>query len=65
MKYNLELTAEECQALAGLLTCCVEEMRTEIHHTENLDYKEELKQRKEMILSLLERVQAQLEIHAA
>lgn len=61
MKYILELTAEESRMLAQLLTCCAEELKSEIYHTENLDYKEDLKQRKEMVLMLLERIQAQIE----
>jgi len=61
MKYTLELSAEECRVLAQLLTCCAEDLKSEIYHTENLDYKEDLKQRKERILLLLERIQAQIE----
>ena len=52
--YTLNLTPEETQTLVELLECSALELRSEIVHTENYCYKKTLKDRKEMILNLLQ-----------
>jgi len=53
----VELSGEEKELLIGLLENEFEEIRSEIHHTRNLDYKNGLKQREKLIQNLLGRLQ--------
>lgn len=53
---NLTLSKEETIILANVIECCISELRGEIVHTDNWEFKAELKQRKETLRSLLERM---------
>jgi hypothetical protein len=50
---ELNLTNEERDMLKNLLETCISDLRVEIVRTESLDYKDELKQRKIVLLKLL------------
>ena len=48
-----EMRQEECDLLAGLLEKEMDDVRSEIHHTDNHDYKESLKKREKFVRDLL------------
>lgn len=52
----IELSNEEREILVGLLEREFGEVRTEIHHTRNHDYKEGLKEREKRVHDLLGRL---------
>lgn len=51
---QITLTEEEKVTLRDLLQCCLAELRVEIHHTDNMDYKDMLKNRKNVLVKILE-----------
>ncbi len=55
---TFELNASERELLTGLLEREYEEIRSEVHHTKNHDYKETLKERENTVRLLLERLKA-------
>mgnify|MGYP006269996697 CR=1 FL=1 len=54
----VELTREEKALLVELLEREFEEVRTEIRHTRNHDYKDGLKEREKLVHDLLHRLKA-------
>jgi succinate dehydrogenase flavin-adding protein (antitoxin of CptAB toxin-antitoxin module) len=52
--YTLNLTEEEKQTLINLLECSLEDLHSEIVHTDNRCYKQALKDRKQLVIQLLE-----------
>lgn len=52
----VELSRDEKDLLVGLLEREFEEIRSEIHHTQNLEYKDGLKQREKLVQGLLTRL---------
>lgn len=48
------LTEEEKITLRDLLQCCLAELRVEIHHTDDMDFKDMLKNRKNVLVKILE-----------
>jgi hypothetical protein len=48
-----DLTAQEKETLKELLESKIQDMRAEIAHTDNRDYKNSLKDRKEIVKSIL------------
>lgn len=53
---HVELTPEECALLANLLDQAVRDLKAEIHHTDTPDYKEQLKERENLMAGLLTKV---------
>ena len=51
---QINLTQEEIQLLRGLLDTILEDLRVEIHATDKMDYKDMLKERKVLLLKLIE-----------
>lgn len=51
---RLELSPEQYQLLVELLESCLSDLRMEIVDTDQIDYKDMLKDRKNILLSLLE-----------
>jgi len=54
----IELNANERELLIGLLEREFEEIRTEIHHTKNHEYKETLKEKENSVQLLLARLKS-------
>lgn len=52
--YTLTISQDEKQALLDLLECSLRELHSEIVHTENHCYKKILKDRKQVMVTLLE-----------
>lgn len=53
---QLELTAEEHQVLAQLLTRCASDLQIEIHHTDRGEFRAMLKERLTVVQQLLEKL---------
>lgn len=53
---TLELTSEEQNILINILEHCIADLRSEIIRTENWEYKEMLKRRKELLGNLLDTI---------
>jgi hypothetical protein len=53
---QVELSAEEHRLLAELLDRDFQDLREEIHRTENYDYKQELLARRRTLVGLIEKV---------
>jgi hypothetical protein len=51
---QINLTQEEIQLLRGLLDTILEDLRVEIHATDKMEYKEMLKERKALLIKLME-----------
>ncbi len=51
---QITLTEEEKITLRDLLQCCLAELRVEIHHTDDMDFKDMLKNRKNVLVKILE-----------
>ena len=51
---QINLTQDEIQLLKNLLDIYLEDLRVEIHATDNMDYKEMLRSRKAILLKLME-----------
>ncbi len=49
---QLNLSEDEMLVLKDLVETCLTDLREEIHSTDNLDYKEMLKKRKEIVIKL-------------
>jgi hypothetical protein len=52
--YNLNLSIEERQALMDVLECSISELHTQIIHTDRYDFKMLLKDRKQVLLKMLD-----------
>lgn len=50
---QISLNEEELVTLRDLLSCCLAELRIEIHHTDDMDYKDMLKNRKHVLEKIL------------
>jgi hypothetical protein len=50
---QITLAEEERLTLKELLQCCLAELRVEIHHTDDMDFKEMLKNRKNVLVKIL------------
>jgi len=50
---QITLTEEEKLTLRDLLQCCLAELRVEIHHTDAIDFKDMLKNRKQVLEKIL------------
>ena len=53
---TVTLTEAEQDLLTGVLTACMSDLRTEISHTDNSTFKEELRRRRTRIDALLKKV---------
>ncbi|MBE0688027.1 MAG: hypothetical protein IH585_18690 [Anaerolineaceae bacterium] len=51
---QITFTEEEKLTLRDLLQCCLSELRVEIHHTDDMDFKDMLKNRKKVLVKILE-----------
>lgn len=51
---HITLNDEEKITLRDLLQCCLSELRVEIHHTDDMDFKDMLKNRKKVLVKILE-----------
>ncbi|HNT55168.1 MAG TPA: hypothetical protein PKG95_10680 [Anaerolineaceae bacterium] len=51
---RLELSSEQHQLLLELLEACLSDLRMEIVDTDRIDYKDMLRDRKEILVGLLE-----------
>jgi hypothetical protein len=51
--FQITLDEEEQLTLKELLQCCLAELRVEIHHTDDMDFKEMLKNRKNVLVKIL------------
>lgn len=49
---QLNLTVDEIQLLSNLIDTCLQDLRVEIQATDNMGYKDMLKQRKGLLLKL-------------
>lgn len=49
---HLNLSEEETRTLMDMIENCLEDLHTEIVHTDNLDYKHSLKERKAILKKL-------------
>lgn len=52
--YSLNLTVEEYQALMDILECSISEIHSEIIHTDRRELKEMLKNRKQVLIRMLD-----------
>lgn len=55
---TVELSNQEQEILSNLLTCTISDLRQEIIHCENFNYKEMLRNEKENVLRILEKIQS-------
>lgn len=55
---KLELTPEEEAILEDLLTTCINDLHSEIIHTDRVEYRDALKQRKQVLNKLFQALQA-------
>ena len=53
---QITLSEEEKITLRDLLQCCLAELRIEIHHTDNMDFKDMLKNRRKVLEKILAEV---------
>lgn len=56
---ELNLTNQEQEILINLLETCISDLRGEIIRTENVEYKAQLKIRKNVLLKLLDALKAE------
>jgi len=61
---QLPLDDEELQLLKEMAESALSDLRVEIHSTDNLDYKEMLKKRKEVLVKILEAIATEQKIQA-
>jgi len=52
----VDLTREEIGLIVGLLESEQDEIRSEIHHSQNFEFKTGLKEREKLILAILEKL---------
>lgn len=57
---QLQLTEEEKDVLVQLLETCITDLRVEISDTDNYDYKNMLKDRKEVLIKLQHALNSEL-----
>lgn len=53
---QITLSDEEKMILEDLLQCCLAELRDEIHHTDDMEYKDMLKSRRNVVQKILQEV---------
>lgn len=58
----LELTSDERDALVSLVQREISDLGPEIRHTMTADYREELKRDRQLLMRLLERLQAPMTV---
>jgi hypothetical protein len=51
---KIELTSEEAEVLVEVLTTCISNLRMEIADTDRKDFREEIKERKELLKKVVE-----------
>jgi hypothetical protein len=56
--YQLTLNAEEYETLRDVLDCSISELHSEIVHTDRSDLRNCLKDRKQVLLHILERIKS-------
>lgn len=56
---NIELTKKELELIQGLIARELEETRTEIRHSVNLDYKELLRTREDQLHHIVDRIRTE------
>ncbi len=61
---QLHLDEEELQLLKEMAESALSDLRVEIHATDNLDYKEMLKKRKEILVKVLDAIATEQKIQA-
>lgn len=61
---QLQLTEEEKDVLVQLLETCITDLRVEISDTDNYDYKNMLKDRKEVLIKLQHALNSELATQA-
>jgi hypothetical protein len=54
--HTLKLSDEEKDLLCELLECHIRDLRSEIHDTNDCDFKTMLKEKRQMLMQLLEKV---------
>jgi hypothetical protein len=59
---QIKLNEEERLTLKELLQCCLAELRVEIHHTDDMDFKEMLKNRKNVLVKILNELAVESEL---
>lgn len=57
---HLTLSAEEAQELRELLATALSDLRSEIHHTDSLEFRERLLSRQRLLLRLREQLGAEV-----
>ncbi|HEY4694091.1 MAG TPA: hypothetical protein VIH16_11690 [Bellilinea sp.] len=62
---QINLTQDEIQLLRGLLDTILEDLRVEIHATDKMEYKDMLKERKALLLKLMEALKEDKEMPLA
>lgn len=62
---QINLTQDEIQLLRGLLDTILEDLRVEIHATDKMEYKDMLKERKALLLKLMEALKENKEMPLA
>jgi len=58
---QITFSEEEKLTLRDLLECYLSELRVEIHHTDDMDFKEMLKKRKKVIEKILQELSVENE----
>mgnify|MGYP001766144700 CR=1 FL=1 len=61
---QLQLTEEEQDILVHLLETCITDLRVEIHETDNYEYRNMLKTRKETLIKLQQALKSDQAIQA-
>ena len=59
-----KFTREELEILDRLLSEELDTVKIEIHHSRNHEYKDYLKEREKVVISLLERIKSTLAVNA-
>ena len=63
---TISLTPQEYELLIGIMQCCLSDLRMEIVGTDHWDFKRSLRERKAIVIQLLEKLQeAQSEFESA
>ena len=57
--FNIEFDEEELQVLVDMIDTCIADLRAEIHATDNRDYKEMLKKRRQVVEKLKQSLENQ------
>lgn len=60
---QISLDQEELVTLRDLLQCCLSELRSEIHHTDDMDFKDMLKNRKMVLEKILSELMVDGEVN--